>query len=176
MKVCDPFLFKKIKDRCVVTEDDCWRWTQCTQSNGYGRINHSRVSQYVHRAMYKAVHGNLPAGKDICHKCDNRGCANPRHLFAGTRKENMADCVAKGRQAKGLILSIKKRGALSHQAKLTTESVIQIRARIAEDVPLELLAQEYGVTVSNLEKIRDFKTWRIGFAASMPVGKIASLR
>jgi len=172
MKISDPILFKKIKDRCRVTEDDCWQWTQCKQSNGYGRIRFNGVTQYAHRAMYAAFRGpESIRGKDI-----GQTCCNPAHLVAGERIDTMNRCVERETQAKGLVLSMKKRGQRSYLAKLTTESVIQIRARMADDVPLELLAQEYGVTVSNLKKIRDFKTWRIGFLSSMPVGKISSLK
>jgi len=40
-------------------------------------------------------------GKDVCHTCDVRLCCNPAHLFIGTRSDNVADCVAKGRYSNG---------------------------------------------------------------------------
>lgn len=168
MKICDRELFKKIKDRCAVSEDDCWEWTNCIQANGYGRINHKRVSQYVHRAMFIATRGCIPEGLDVCHKCDNRKCANPDHLFAGTRKENMADCVAKGRQARGMKLSLRKRGERCRLSKLKQSQVDEVRLRISEGQSAESLATEFNVSKDNIRKIRNFTTWRTGFMANMP--------
>ncbi len=73
----------------------------CIQENGYSRATVNRVSDYGHRHIYRLTKGSIPRGMDVCHSCDNRKCINPDHLFLGTRLDNMADAVSKGRQAKG---------------------------------------------------------------------------
>jgi hypothetical protein len=82
-------------------EDDCWLWLRGRQSQGYGAIGRKRAGKrivfYAHRLAYEFVHEPIPAGHDVCHRCDNPPCCNPAHLFVGTRSENMRDAVTKGR-------------------------------------------------------------------------------
>jgi hypothetical protein len=74
--------------------------------------------------MWIAMRADIPEGMFICHRCDNRRCIAIEHLFIGTRADNVADMVAKGRRKNvgG------KRGELHWKAKLTEERVREIRA------------------------------------------------
>lgn len=53
---------------------------------------------YVHRWTWEQVHGPIPEGDVIMHRCDQPGCFNIDHLRLGTHAENHADAVSKGRK------------------------------------------------------------------------------
>ena len=70
----------------------CWDWTASKRPNGYGQIGEGgRYCKvlYAHRVAYELYKGPIPAGLDIDHLCRNRGCVNPDHLEAVTRKVNL---------------------------------------------------------------------------------------
>lgn len=72
----------------------CWNWIACTNPKGYGQFTQLRA----HRVSYELYVGPIPEGLSVLHKCDNRRCVNPDHLFVGTQDDNMKDMKRKGRK------------------------------------------------------------------------------
>lgn len=92
-------LLKRAERRLVVPElGKCLEWTGNVNSKGYGTTKVAGRTFYVHRLLYAIAFGYVPADKFVCHKCDNRRCMRPKHLFLGTAKQNHDDMVRKGRR------------------------------------------------------------------------------
>lgn len=107
----------------------CHIWTGCIVYGGYGQISFLGKARRAHRVAYFLVHGRWPEPLAL-HKCDNRACVNPAHLFEGTYSDNAQDKAAKGRSAK----------------RLTDPQVVEILRLRAAGVAARKLGEQFGVT------------------------------
>ena len=84
----------------IRSEQDCWEWKAARQPNGYGKLglwNGEQHNFLAHRLAWMLWNGDDPGAMLVCHRCDNRGCVNPTHMFLGTHKDNNLDKIKKGR-------------------------------------------------------------------------------
>jgi hypothetical protein len=84
------------------TPSGCWEWQATIQKNGYGHFMRSKRKPIMaHRMAYELAYGSIPEGLHVLHRCDNRRCVRPDHLWVGTHSDNMRDMHAKGRGRTG---------------------------------------------------------------------------
>lgn len=136
--------------------DACWPWTAARFDTGYGSFNlKHRQSTGAHRLAWILTNGAIPEGHGVLHRCDNRGCCNPRHLFTGTHSDNMRDAAAKGRlalQVPGRIARVS--GPLHPQARLSSEQVEEVRRLYAAGkITQRELATRFGVSEQTIGHI-----------------------
>ena len=91
-------LIHRIETRTPRQADgECWISTYALNHNGYCHVSGGRR---LHRIAWEAHNAEpIPPGMVVMHTCDNRACFNPEHLVLGTQRENIHDCIAKGRRA-----------------------------------------------------------------------------
>lgn len=101
--------------------DKCREWLgHAHHTTGYGVVGAGGRLWQAHRLAWTYAKGPIPAGMFVLHRCDNRRCCNPLHLFLGTQKENMDDMRSKGRGPR-------TRGADNANAKVSPDVVREIR-------------------------------------------------
>lgn len=129
---------------------DCWEWFGSHLSNGYGvcRALMSGRCILAHRLSYMLYKGDIPDRFCVCHKCDNRKCVNPNHLFLGTRADNHRDAVSKNRNSRG-----EKHGL----AKLTE---MQVRRILALEDSQQEIASKFNVSCRTIRRIKNGEGWK----------------
>jgi hypothetical protein len=61
---------------------------ECIERGGNSTVHRGVLAEYLNT--------NLPSKVDLCHACHNDKCSNPKHLYWGTRKENVQDAKSIG--------------------------------------------------------------------------------
>ena len=147
--------FKCLEDKFEYFIDksgDCWNWTGGIGHEGYGDLNFNHKKYLTHRFSYELHNGKIPEGKLVCHKCNNRKCVNPDHLYAGTQKQNSNDMILAGTLIHGK----------DHcHAKITEKDAVEIQRLYAQGGwTHRTLAEKFRINHSNIGNILRGTRWK----------------
>lgn len=126
---------------------ECWEWQAYTHL-GYGRVRYRGESTNAHRVAWELTQGPIPGELHVLHRCDNRPCVNPTHLFLGTNYDNIRDRMQKDRPKPGVW------GEKHPDAKLNRDDVVEIRRLVAKErMPIRDVADRFGVVPSTVRRV-----------------------
>lgn len=129
-----PPLAERFASSYEPNEAGCWIWQGSVNCDGYGRIQHNRVSWPAHRLSYDLHVGGLRADANVIQRCGDRRCVNPEHLqsvpfddptarlYAGFEVDEASGCWVWKRAAGGFGYgAIYVRGRLERAHRLSYE-------------------------------------------------------
>lgn len=131
----------------------CWVWTGSKHKPGYGNMKLPGGLSTVacHRVSWEIHCGTIPDKLFVLHRCDNRSCVRPDHLWLGTHQDNNDDRDRKGRHSKG---------ENQPRAKLTNDGVRHIRELAATGMSRKKIAKQLGVSPSRIDCIIWGRAWK----------------
>lgn len=142
--------------RFVKKSESCWDWTG-SKTHGYGQMSHKRghSPEKAHKLSWKIHKGEIKNGLWVLHKCGNRSCVRPDHLYLGTSLDNSRDTQNMGRQVIGEKVP-------SH--KLTSTDVKRIRDIFSKSnkskKDRDELSELFKTARSNIDSILRRHTWK----------------
>jgi len=117
----------------------CHEWQSTLSYRGYGKFWFDNKQVPAHRVSYLLYVGEIPEGAWVLHKCDNRKCVNPSHLYLGDAVQNAKDRSDRARW--------------THE-RLSKEDVEMIRTQYAAgEVTQQDLAEKFNCAQTQISKI-----------------------
>lgn len=156
-----------VLDRCRIEPDDgCWIWRLALAGgSGLPQVqipSGRRRVEGAHRVAWQALRGPIPPGLYLLRVCGNPRCCNPAHMRTATRKQVMAEAVARGstsrgaRHAAAVLQAVRARPA----TRLSIETVRAMRAMYAAQPNSAAVARHFGVHHAHAHRICTHRLWR----------------
>jgi len=142
-------------------ENGCIEWKGSRDVYGYGQFCIKSENEtknkfvFAHRESYRFFNGELPEKLNVCHRCDNPCCVNPKHLWIGTHQQNHKDMHKKGREEHGA-----PKGKFCHSAKINEEKVRIIRKMLNAGYSQTEVGRIFGIGQASVWKIKNWISWK----------------
>lgn len=137
----------------------CWIWKGSDTGHGYGTFHFKGKAYVAHRFSWLLKYGTFTKNLTL-HKCNNRRCVNPDHLYDGTAKDNTGDIIKAGKY-NFINSGTLKSGEENRQAKLNDEIVRSIRKEyIPKVVTQKMLAERYHIAKTTVREVLIRKSWK----------------
>lgn len=132
-------VYARFLAKVMKMDSGCHEWQSVINRGGYGKFHFEGRQAVAHRVAYQLFIGDTK-GLAVLHKCDNRKCVNPEHLFLGTKADNVKDMDAKGR-----------RGTRS---KITRAQAKEINKLLDQRYTQQEVAEKFGVDQTTISRVR----------------------
>lgn len=124
--------------------DDCWEWRgYCLK--GHGRFLYDGYVQYAHRVSWTLCVGEIPDEKCVLHKCNNKPCVNPSHLYIGDYQDNAID---------------RSKAGTNPKMKMSADDVRLMRELFGMGTHYKALMWLFGVAESSVHRICNRTTYK----------------
>lgn len=139
----------------------CHVWLRSKHPAGYGQFSaNGRHAIKAHRFAWERASGPIPAGLNVLHRCDNRACVNPDHLYLGTQKDNGRDMAVRGRAGARTMPQKILRGEGIGTSKLSADDVRQIRELWASrSLDQGAIARRFNIRQAHVSRIVLGQSW-----------------
>jgi len=127
----------------------CWLWKGSVNAHGYGNFTLNKKYVAAHRGAYLLLVGEIPVDIYVLHRCDNRRCVNPDHLFLGTQKDNIQDAISKKRFKWNL-----------KGSPLSRETAYQIKECLLKGIPQLEIAKTFKIARTTVSAINTGQNWK----------------
>lgn len=145
MAIYPPIIVARFWSKVAVGKNnECWEWLGAKRHYGYGGLKVKGRVLRSNRIAWEIFNGKPLGDYQALHKCDNPACCNPRHIYAGTKSENMCDIFRRGRKA---------------SVKLSRDKANEIRSLRKEGASIMALSKDFGVASSTISKICRNMIW-----------------
>lgn len=137
----------------------CWPWLGKLNNSGYGTFSSGGLSRGAHVWAFALALGEPK--NCVLHRCDNRRCCNPAHLFEGSMSDNSRDAWKKGRNFYQKKPDARPRGEAHANAVRTKAQVEKIRELYATGKYRQVdLAKKFRTSQAGISQIIRNVAWK----------------